>query len=291
MRKIILTVLLGASAAMPAVAQDRDFGGRQRDHGAQQAPNEQRDESSEARHAERPEQVQQEQQVERERPSVAERANWSDRGAERQRAVEQQAAQEPDMQQRVVERGQDERQRGDRSNWDQRRGDNMRASRDPQRLPSAAPYAEDGQVLSQQRDIRRVRDGSILGQRTEQDRERQGQVALHRDRDRVYSGTNQWNNHWRGDRNYDWRHYRDRNRSVFRLGNYWDPYGSRYRRFSIGFSLFPSYYQSNYWLDDPWMYRLPTAYGPYRWVRYYDDALLVNVYTGQVVDVVYSFFW
>ena len=35
------------------------------------------------------------------------------------------------------------------------------------------------------------------------------------------------------------------------LGNYRDPYGSRYRRFSIGFSLFPSYYQSNYWLDDP----------------------------------------
>ena len=107
-----------------------------------------------------------------------------------------------------------------------------------------------------------------------------------------YSGSDRrWSNHWRGDRNYDWRNYRDRNRSVFRLGNYYDPYGSRYRRFSIGFSLFPSYYQSNYWLNDPWMYRLPPAYGPYRWVRYYDDALLVNIYTGQVVDVEHDFFW
>jgi hypothetical protein len=39
------------------------------------------------------------------------------------------------------------------------------------------------------------------------------------------------------------------------------------------------------------MYRLPQAYGPFRWVRYYGDALLVNIYTGQVVDVVYDFFW
>ena len=58
------------------------------------------------------------------------------------------------------------------------------------------------------------------------------------------------------------------------------PIGWGYRRFSIGFSLCPSYYDSNYWLNDPWQYRLPPAYGPYRWVRYYDDALLVNIYTG-----------
>jgi Ni/Co efflux regulator RcnB len=104
------------------------------------------------------------------------------------------------------------------------------------------------------------------------------------------SGT-RWSHDWRSDRSYDWRRYRDRNRSTYRLGYYRDPYGSRYRRFSIGFSLFPSYYQSSYWLDDPFMYRLPPAYGPYRWVRYYGDALLVNIYTGQVVDVVYDFFW
>ena len=48
---------------------------------------------------------------------------------------------------------------------------------------------------------------------------------------------------------------------------------------------------SNYWLNDPWQYRLPPAYGPYRWVRYYNDALLVDIYSGQVVDVIYGFFW
>ena len=36
---------------------------------------------------------------------------------------------------------------------------------------------------------------------------------------------------------------------------------------------------------------LPEVWGPYRWVRYYDDVMLVDIYTGQVVDVIYNFFW
>ena len=100
-----------------------------------------------------------------------------------------------------------------------------------------------------------------------------------------------WSHDWRHDHRYDWRGHRKHHRSLFRLGHYYDPYGWNYRRFSIGYSLWPSYYGSNYWLNDPWQYRLPPAYGPYRWVRYFNDALLVNIYTGQVVDVVYNFFW
>ena len=55
--------------------------------------------------------------------------------------------------------------------------------------------------------------------------------------------------------------------------------------------MYAGYYQPDYWLDDPWQYRLPPVYGPYRWVRYYDDALLVDIYSGQVVDVIDNFFW
>jgi Ni/Co efflux regulator RcnB len=39
------------------------------------------------------------------------------------------------------------------------------------------------------------------------------------------------------------------------------------------------------------MYRLPPAYPGTQWIRYYDDALLVDIWTGEVVDVVYDFFW
>ena len=100
-----------------------------------------------------------------------------------------------------------------------------------------------------------------------------------------------WSNNWRHDRRYDWSSYRNRHRSIFHLGFYNDPFGWNYRSWSIGSFLYPSFYGSRYWLNDPWQYRLPPAYGPYRWVRYWDDALLVNIYTGEVVDVMHNFFW
>ncbi|MEA1072715.1 RcnB family protein [Sphingomonas sp. LY160] len=132
----------------------------------------------------------------------------------------------------------------------------------------------------------RTNDGSRDG-----DRRWSGNDRRDRDGVRTWRGTDNWRGDWRQDRRYSWQRYRDQNRSLFRVGRYYDPYGWGYRRLSIGFSLGSSYYGSNYWLNDPWQYRLPPAYGPYRWVRYYDDALLVNIYTGQVVDVVHSFFW
>ena len=100
-----------------------------------------------------------------------------------------------------------------------------------------------------------------------------------------------WHTGWRRDHRYDWRRWRDRNRTHFRLGVYFDPFGWGYNRYNVGWRLWPSYYSRHYWLDDPWMYRLPYAPWPYKWVRYYDDVLLVNTYSGQVVDVIYDFFW
>lgn len=153
----------------------------------------------------------------------------------------------------------------------------------------------DSNILNGMRDA--ARNGQLDERRVEARRDNNDGRGFEGMRDRIVRNgdrvdTNRrWSNDWRRDHRYDWRSYRDHNRSIFRIGRYYDPYGWGYRRFSIGFNLWPSYYSSNFWLDDPYMYRLPPAYGPYRWVRYYDDALLVNIYTGQVVDVLYSFFW
>lgn len=110
------------------------------------------------------------------------------------------------------------------------------------------------------------------------------------DRDDRYQ---RWSNDWRRDRRYDWRSYRNHNRDYYRLPRYAHPYGYNYgyRRFSIGIVLDNLFYSDRYWISDPWDYRLPPAYGPYRWVRYYDDVLLVDLRNGRVVDVIYSFFW
>ena len=55
--------------------------------------------------------------------------------------------------------------------------------------------------------------------------------------------------------------------------------------------LEPLFFSQNYWLGDPGYYRLPPAPPGTRWVRYYDDVLLVDMYTGEVIDVIYDFFW
>lgn len=105
-------------------------------------------------------------------------------------------------------------------------------------------------------------------------------------------GSRSWDRGWRSNSRYDWSNYRARNRTVYRLGRYNSPYANyRYSRIGIGYSLNSLFYGQNYWLSDPWQYRLPEVYGPYRWVRYYDDVVLVDIYSGEVVDVIYDFFW
>jgi Ni/Co efflux regulator RcnB len=100
-----------------------------------------------------------------------------------------------------------------------------------------------------------------------------------------------WRGDWRSDSRYDWRNHRRRHSSLFNFGFYYDPFGWGYRPFSIGWRMWPSYYSSSYWLRDPWQYRLPFAPAGYRWIRYYDDAILVDTWDGQVVDVIRNFFW
>lgn len=101
-----------------------------------------------------------------------------------------------------------------------------------------------------------------------------------------------WSDNWRNDNRYNWRKYREQNRHYYRPGRYYAPYHDRkYSRIYIGFSLGSAYFSPRFWINDPWQYRLPAAYGSYRWVRYYDDVLLVDLRNGRVVDVIRDFFW
>jgi hypothetical protein len=143
------------------------------------------------------------------------------------------------------------------------------------------------------RDGRRDTDRNWRDGRRDTDRDwRDGR----RDGDRNWRDNNRnhqrWDRNWHNNNRYDWQRYRSSNRHVFHIGRYYAPYRNySYRRLGIGFSLNSLFYSNRYWINNPWQYRLPEAYGPYRWVRYYDDALLVDIYSGQVVDVIYDFFW
>lgn len=101
-----------------------------------------------------------------------------------------------------------------------------------------------------------------------------------------------WNTQWRSSNRYDWYSWRNRYPGYFQVGAYYAPYRNySYRRLSIGHFLNALFFDQDYWIADPWYYRLPEAYGPYRWVRYYDDAVLVNIYSGEIADVIHHFFW
>lgn len=103
-------------------------------------------------------------------------------------------------------------------------------------------------------------------------------------------GGAQWNRNWRNDRRYDWRDRRNRNRSLFHLGVYIDPFGWDYQSYGIGYQLEPRYYEQNYWID-PGLYGLPYPPPGMQWVRYYNDALLIDMYSGEIVDEIPGFFW
>jgi Ni/Co efflux regulator RcnB len=92
----------------------------------------------------------------------------------------------------------------------------------------------------------------------------------------------------RQERREDWQDYRKSHREVYARGNWRAPF--RYTAWNTGARLKPAYYSSRYYVDAG-RYRLPPARGDVRWVRHYNDVLLVNVRTGRVVQVHRGFFW
>jgi hypothetical protein len=175
-------------------------------------------------------------------------------------------------------------QQADRTqNWGEQRERN-RSYSDPNRNTTYRNGSNDRNWRGNDRDNRQW------------DRNRRGGDSNWRDNNHNWRGNDgdhrRWDRNWRSNNRYDWQRYRSANRNHYHIGRYYAPYRNySYRRLSIGFYLDSLFFGSNYWINDPYEYRLPEAYGPYRWVRYYDDALLVDIYSGEVVDVIYDFFW
>ncbi len=89
----------------------------------------------------------------------------------------------------------------------------------------------------------------------------------------------------------DWRDYRRTHGDVYRRGAYQAPRGYRYRPVTVGYRFAPVYYGRNYWINDPWTYRLPRAAANERWVRYDRDVVRVDLRSGRVVAVLNGFFY
>ena len=77
----------------------------------------------------------------------------------------------------------------------------------------------------------------------------------------------------------------------FHVGTYRQPYGYSYRRYSYGQHLPRSYFGRNFWLSNFLIYGLFSPPPGYIWVRYGPDALLIDQYTGEIVQVQYNMFY
>jgi hypothetical protein len=100
-----------------------------------------------------------------------------------------------------------------------------------------------------------------------------------------------WDRGWRNNGRYDWQRYRYANRRIFHLGPYYAPYRDYYYSpLEIGFVLDSLFYNRDYWID-PAYYDLPPAPPGADWVRYYNDVVLVDMDSGEVLDSIPNFFW
>jgi len=100
-----------------------------------------------------------------------------------------------------------------------------------------------------------------------------------------------WNRDWHSDVRYDWVGWRAMHRALFRPGYYYPPSGDyAYNRLEIGALLAPAFLGEQFRINNPGLYHLPPAQGDDQWVRYYNDCLLVNIDTGEVIDVAYGVF-
>lgn len=93
----------------------------------------------------------------------------------------------------------------------------------------------------------------------------------------------------RQDRREDWREYRQRNRNLYRAPAFRAPF--RYQRFGVGASINARYWGDSYRVNNYARFRLPQPGRYQRYVRHYNDLLLVNTRTGRVVRVYNGFYW
>jgi Ni/Co efflux regulator RcnB len=87
----------------------------------------------------------------------------------------------------------------------------------------------------------------------------------------------------------DWRRYREQHRDLYRGGGWHSDH--RYQSFRPGVRVNIGYYQPRFYMNDYARYRLPRPGWNQRWVRHYNDVLLIDVRSGYVIDVYRNFFW
>lgn len=154
-------------------------------------------------------------------------------------------------------------------------------------IPGVANAQSYGELRRDRQDIREghrdLRDAQRRGDWRDA-RDARGDI---RDARREYrEDLNDRNRNWGAN---DWRGYRSSNRALYARGNWNAPF--RYNYWRPGVRIAPTYYGQRYWINDPWRYRLPPARANARWIRHYNDVVLVDYRRGIVLNTIRNFYW
>jgi len=161
-------------------------------------------------------------------------------------------------------------------------------------LVPVAAVAQSPITPSERRELRRDRQDIREERRDLQDARRTGDRRNIREQRRdVRDARQEYRQDYREARRDwgrdDWRAYRNQNRNVYRGGVWRSDY--RYQTFRPGLRINTGYYGSRYLIADPWRYRLPRPGFNQRWVRHYNDVILVDTRRGIVIDVIRGLFF
>lgn len=152
-------------------------------------------------------------------------------------------------------------------------------------VPAAASAQSRGEIRADQRDLRQeqreldraYRSGNPYRIQEERRDVRDARQELREDfRGRAYGRD-------------DWRDWRRDHRDIYARGRWNAPF--RYQAFRPGVRIAPAYWGQRYFIADPWRYHLPPARAWQRWVRHYDDVLLIDTRRGVALDVYRGFFF
>ena len=190
----------------------------------------------------------------------------------------------------------------------------------PQQVPRVAPNAP--QAPGNSGNARNNGNGNNNQNRQSRNQTPSWQVYRDRDDDRNDNdrGNSNWNRNQRDDdqrdNNSQWSTNRSRNsfqrnqydgfrsryynfnngryyaRQRFSLGFYWLPRGYSTRAWYVGnFLPFAYYDDMRYHINTPWSYNLYDAPIGCHWIRVGSDAILIDYFSGEILEVVYSLFW
>lgn len=151
-------------------------------------------------------------------------------------------------------------------------------------MPVAAQAQSRGEIARDRHDVREERRDLDRAYRSGDPR------AIHEERRELHDARRELHEDERSRRwsRDDWRVYRESNRALYARGGWHAPF--RYSAFRPGVRIAPAYWDRRYVIGDPWRYHLPPARGYERWVRHYDDVLLIDARRGVVIDVYRGFF-